>query len=66
MFFIKRFRDCNNIFLVAQIALKWLINKKNIVTIPKSLNKKHLEANLDVFNLDINEEDLHLLDVMKA
>ena len=50
---------------VAQIALKWLINKKNIITIPQSLNVDHLKENLDVFDWDISEEDMHLLDVTK-
>lgn len=45
----------------AQIALNWLISKKNIITIPKSTNLKHLKENLGALGWRLEEEDLEKL-----
>ncbi len=49
----------------AQIALNWLISKKNIVTIVKSTNADHLKENLGAMGWEIEKEDRELLDGMK-
>ena len=46
----------------AQIAINWLISKKNIITIPKSSNIKHLKENLGSIGWKLNDEDIKLLD----
>jgi len=46
----------------AQIAINWLISKKNVVTIPKSTNLKHLRENLGALEWKLSEEDMKLLD----
>jgi diketogulonate reductase-like aldo/keto reductase len=46
----------------AQIAINWLISKKNIVTIPKSTNPDHLRENLGAIGWKLSEEDMKLLD----
>lgn len=46
----------------AQIAINWLISKKNIITIPKSTNTEHLKENLGAIGWKLYEEDIELLD----
>lgn len=46
----------------AQIAINWLISKKNIVTIPKSTNKERLIENLGSVGWELETEDIELLD----
>lgn len=46
----------------AQIALNWLISKKNIIVIPKASSKEHLKENLDATGWNLSEEDMKLLD----
>ena len=49
----------------AQIAMNWLISKKNIVTIPKSTNIKHLKENLGSMGWSMDKRDIELLDEIK-
>ncbi len=46
----------------AQIAINWLISKKNIITIPKSTNIEHLKENLGSIGWRLDERDMKLLD----
>lgn len=41
----------------AQIALKWLIQQKNVVVIYKASTKKHIEENLNIFDFNLEERD---------
>ena len=45
----------------AQIALKYLLNK-GIVVIPKSSNKNRMEENLNVFDFQLKDEDIKILE----
>lgn len=45
---------------IGQIALNWLANKDNVITVVKTLNEKHLLENSEYF--EISKEDLELLD----
>ncbi|MEJ2307052.1 MAG: aldo/keto reductase [candidate division WOR-3 bacterium] len=47
---------------LAQIAINWLISKKNIITIPKSTNPEHLKENLGALGWKLSEEDIKRLD----
>jgi len=48
-----------------QIAISWLVSKKNIITIPKSTNIKHLKENLGAIDWDLDEEDKITLDSIR-
>ena len=50
----------------AQIAINWLILKKNIVTIPKSTDINHLKENLGAIGWKMDSEDIKKLDQFKA
>ncbi len=45
-----------------QIALSWLINQPNVITITKSLNAAHLRENLAALKLGLGEDELAILD----
>ena len=49
----------------AQIAMNWLISKKNVITIPKSTNKNRLKENLGSLGWKLENEDIRLLDEIK-
>ena len=46
----------------AQIAINWLISKKNIITIPKSSSIEHLKENLGALGWNLEEHDMEILD----
>ena len=46
----------------SQVALSWLVNQPNVITIPKSLNRQHLRENLEAVDLVLGESELALLD----
>lgn len=46
----------------AQIAINWLVSKKNIIAIPKSTNLDHLKENLGATGWSLSPEDIKLLD----
>jgi aldehyde reductase len=41
----------------AQVVLRWAV-QRNIVTIPKSVNKKRLEENISIFDFTMSDEDM--------
>jgi diketogulonate reductase-like aldo/keto reductase len=47
---------------IGQIAINWLISKKNIITIPKSTNSEHLKENLGALGWELKQEDIKRLD----
>ena len=44
-----------------QITLRWMI-QKGVVTIPKSANKERIFSNIDIFDFEIGDEDMALID----
>jgi diketogulonate reductase-like aldo/keto reductase len=46
----------------AQIALNWLISKKGIITIPKSINIEHIKDDLGALGWKLKKEDMQRLD----
>lgn len=45
----------------AQLTLRFM-NQENIVVIPKTLNRKHMAENLDIFGFTIDQDDLRVLE----
>lgn len=45
----------------AQIAINWLISQENVVTIPKSIDKKHIDENLGAVDFELDSEDVQKL-----
>lgn len=46
---------------IAQMVLRWDL-QKGVVTIPKSSKKERIIANADLFDFEISQEDINLLD----
>ena len=46
---------------VQQIAIAWLINHNNMITIPKASQIKHVEANAKAAEIEISQQELSLL-----
>ena len=42
----------------AQVALRWLVQQANVVTVPKATSRDHLEANLDVFDFELTDREM--------
>lgn len=45
----------------SQIAINWLISQKNVVTLSKTRNKKHLEENLGALGWEMDATDIERL-----
>ena len=44
-----------------QIVLRWLIEQKNVVAIPKAAKQKHAESNFNIFDFQLSESDRLIL-----
>ncbi|MGM0590046.1 MAG: aldo/keto reductase [Halobacteriota archaeon] len=47
---------------VAQVTLAWLLNKDNVVPIPKASSRTHLEANFAAQDLELDDADVARID----
>ncbi len=45
----------------AQVALAWLLHQPNVITIPMSMNPKHIRENFGALTLRLSDEDLRKL-----
>jgi methylglyoxal/glyoxal reductase len=41
----------------AQVTLRWQI-QRGVITIPKSVQREHLESNLQIFDFTLDEEEM--------
>jgi len=46
----------------AQIAIRWLLDKKNVITIPKAARIEHVKENVGSLGWTLEKEDNHFLD----
>lgn len=49
---------------LAQIALRWLISKPPVITIPKARNMPHLKDNAASADFDLDEKDIREIDII--
>jgi len=42
----------------AQVALRWFMEQHNVAAIPKAADRKHCQANLEIFDFSLSEEDM--------
>jgi len=41
-----------------QVTLRWLVQQDGVVAIPKATSRDHLEANLDIFDFSLTDEEM--------
>lgn len=49
----------------AQIMLRWLLQHE-IVSIPKAAHREHLRENMDIFDFELSDEDMQILDSLST
>jgi 2,5-diketo-D-gluconate reductase B len=42
----------------AQVSLRWLLQQENVVAIPKATSRDHIEANFEVFDFSLADEEM--------
>lgn len=42
----------------AQVALRWLIQQPDVIAIPRSSSREHVEANFDVQDFELNDDEM--------
>lgn len=50
---------------VAQIALRWLV-QKGVVVIPKARSRKHLSDNMNIFDFELTDEEMARIDTIET
>ena len=50
---------------VAQVALRWLVQRGGIVPIPRSSNPGRLAENLDVFGFTLTDDEMARIGALK-
>lgn len=46
----------------AQVALRWLVQQENVITIPKASSVQHLKENMDIFDFELSDEEIRTID----
>ncbi|WP_031426146.1 aldo/keto reductase [Flavimarina sp. Hel_I_48] len=47
----------------AQIVLRWDL-QHGVITIPKSVNEKHIKSNIEIFDFELSDEDMKTIDAL--
>ncbi|NVM44188.1 MAG: aldo/keto reductase, partial [Candidatus Lokiarchaeota archaeon] len=50
---------------IQQIAIAWLINHKNVISIPKAFKIEHVEANAKAAEITLSENELKLIEYVE-
>ena len=48
---------------VAQVILRWLV-QRGIVPLAKSVKKERMQENIDIFDFELNYEDMEIIESM--
>jgi 2,5-diketo-D-gluconate reductase B len=51
---------------LSQVALRWLVEQKNVTAIPRTSTEKHARENFDIFDFELDAEDRRALDALPA
>jgi diketogulonate reductase-like aldo/keto reductase len=50
---------------IAQVALRWLVQKEIVAPIPRSSNPARLAENMAVFDFSLSDEEMKRIDALK-
>lgn len=50
----------------AQVALRWLVQQKDVVAIPKSSQLIRIKQNFDVFNFELSDSEMQEIDALRS
>lgn len=45
----------------AQVTLRWLLQQEGVIAIPKAADETHLRENIDVFDFELSDEEMHAI-----
>lgn len=45
----------------AQVAIRWLLQQENVVTIPKTVTPEHARSNMNVFDFSLSDEEIKII-----
>lgn len=48
----------------SQVSLRWLIEQENVVAIPKSSSREHLEENFNIFDFELTDDEFEQIDLI--
>ncbi len=51
---------------IQQIAIAWLINHENVITIPKAFHVEHVEANAEAADITLSKKEMELLNTVST
>ena len=60
---LEKIADANSA-TIQQIAIAWLINHDNVITIPRAFQLDHLHANSEAVNIKLSQEEMKLLQTL--
>lgn len=49
----------------AQVALRWLVEKQGVAAIPATSNADHARANLDIFDFELDRDEIERIDGLR-
>ena len=49
----------------AQVSIAWLVRQRGVITIPMSMQERHLRENLEAVDLDIRDDGLKILENLR-
>jgi len=50
----------------AQVALRWLVQQENVSAIPKASTREHQKSNIDVFDFELDDNEMARLDGLEG
>lgn len=50
----------------AQVAIRWLLDKEQVLVIPKATSPNHIKANIDVFDFSLDDEERATIDSLRG
>ncbi len=49
----------------AQICLRWLVQQPSVAAVPRALEERHIEDNIDIFDVELSDADMRKLNTLR-